>query len=697
MEVYDKGYQPEWNIADPYIERACEHKIKEYMQGKQYVGCYLSGFSGCGKTTIAKKVVTDLKDNYHDFFYIQISKEIQDSLEGFILFIIQKIQQVTNYNFPNFREKPIFAFNNYIRNTKVCFILDDFEGDVCSKFLDFVVQEKTEAFFIFESSVKRKTHISQKPSHQVMQLIPEIIIEEFLDSEAEKFIERYFSGNKQFELDSINQIKRKLIDKRVFNPYVLLLTLTYITRNGINVIDALDEMLAFFDNYEIDIINELRIDRFLKVLSENDKILLQFITYYGTSFNRKFLTDYNSIIPDCDWLNRESFENLLSNNIIKLLNEDFFCTNSLVKQALNYWLSHPDKDEYRRYYLQARLFWVNFCCAIVAYVGNCYGDVNRLRILDKAGGLEFVKSVVRWCKSPDIIEDESKKRELLDKAIKICSDSSYYCYVRGDGANLNDSIEMLRFSMAKDLNNEKQMFDALVTQLNVSSKRNHTEDSRKLFYSITNMNYKPTEEEDFNEYVKMNHSFALFHNSIGEYNRAYSIWNELFEKKDKLIPKDVCTVSRWMSDCMVNTSDPKFSYEQILKVLEYSKQYSEEKKYKRDYLQSYLKIVNLNLNYGKDVNETEFNDMLIQAKDVGDESYIATYYLIHYKMLKLKAKADNSKLNEARNALSEAKKHYKKIFDETMCERIDNILKNPNLEDEKGNGKQEGLLPTQLY
>ena len=708
-------HKPNWNMATPYIERSCEVNIKKQILSGE-VGCYLSGFSGNGKTTLVKKIVHDLRDQFQDIFYIQIQNSIPDSfedpdsldslLEEFILYIIRKIEQDTEYEFA--KRKPILAFQEYIENTKACIILDDFEGKGCSVFLDHIIQKKIKTSFVFVSSSKLITHLNPNSSAEVRERIHEFEIGEYSVEEAYKYIDKKLSKNDNFTKSLIDHVKDKIIQKRILNPYGLLLILTYINKciseERINDVDNLDEMTVFFDDYESDSMIEKSIHKIWSGLSGDAKTLLLFISFYETSININTLID-NSSRSKAGYEDYskclKSFSELLSYNIISRSDGKLYSMNSLVKCALDYWLKQPDdENDYGINYKKARLMWVDICCALVHYVGNCYGNISQLKILDNAGGFEFIKNVVRWCIEPDdCISDKDTKDELLNKVIGIGNDASYYFYVRGDSANLKNSIEMFRLKAAKILHNQYQMFDALVTQLNVSSKRNQINDSKTIYSEIKKTGYEPDEYSDFKEYVKMNHAFALYHYSLKEYKEALSIWQELYSKKDKLEPKDVCTVSRWMSDCMLRITEPKFSYDEIMEVLQYSFSFSSKKNFKRDILQSYFKIVSLMLDYQKPVNEDEFFGKLNATKEVGDESYIAFYYFLAYRILKLESVNDPNRLEKARASIIEAEKHYRKIFDDAMCERIARIISNPNLDDENEieNQNDLGILLAQLY
>lgn len=700
-------HKPEWNLVTPYIERSCENTIKNIISSLEStgkVGCYLSGFSGNGKTTTAKKIVSDLQDTYQDIFYIQIQNSIPASLEEFIQYIIRKIEQDSEYEFN--KRRPVLAFQEYIRKTKACIILDDFEGEACSLFLDFITEKRFKSIFVFASSSKLISYLKPSTSAIIRERIPEVELGEFSVTEAQRFIDAKLTANTHFTKSSIEHAKSTIIKRRILNPYALLLTLTYIIKHisdeRINEIDKLDEMSVFFEDYETDSMIDQSIHAIWSGLSENAKILLLFISFYETSIDINTLTEnanlskgrYEQFLPRL-----KSVHELLSNNIVSLSDGKLFSTNSLVKCALDYWLKQPDENDYRDCYINARLMWVEICSSLVQFVGNCYGDITQLKILDSAGGFEFIKNVVKWCITPDNIDNDETINNLLETALLIGNNSSYYFYVRGDSANLKNSIEMFRYKAAVKLQNQKEMFDALLTQLNVSSKRNHTEDAKLLYSEIKKLTYFPDEMSDFNEYVKMEHAFALYHYSLGEYKEALSIWQRLYEKKDDLIAKDVCTVSRWMSDCMIRSTEPSYSYNEIMSVLQYSLEFSSRNNYKRDILQSYFKIVSLMLDYRHYVNEDEFFSKLSSTKEVGDESYTAFYYFLAYRILKLQNTDDRSRLEKARVAITEAEKHYRKIFDDAMCVRIARIISNPDLNDvnETEHQKELGLLLTQLY
>ena len=279
--------------------------------------------------------------------------------------------------------------------------------------------------------------------------------------------------------------------------------------------------------------------------------------------------------------------------------------------------------------------------------------------VDKAGGIEFVKSVIKWCMS----------EERYDIADRIGINASYYCYARGDGSILTDSIEMFRYKCAEVLEDSEEMSNALAAQLNISSKRGRIEDAALVIELLRKLNYKP--DRVYSE-VRLLHAWGQYYLATEQYDKAYEIWHSLYLRRNNLRPMDVGTVSRWLCECMRRM---KKSDEEILTILKGSLVSSKEHNATRDILQCSIQIAEIQISSGKITNKEvrDFLQLERNVNDVGDPSFRAQYYFLKYQVDMLRNEPEL-----ARESLMLSKENYDTIFNAKMSQKIDSLLSSIN-------------------
>lgn len=157
-------------------------------------------------------------------------------------------------------------------------------------------------------------------------------------------------------------------------------------------------------------------------------------------------------------------------------------------------------------------------------IGECYNDLEKLKLLDDFDEWEFVKEVLTY------LEESDRKREY----IKIVKELKYYLYVRGIWQVGKDSLHLKRATMAKELDLTDDYVEALCDYINICSK---SKNDKKAFAYLQTVEKVVEENTVISPRVMClyYHVKALYlYNCEKNYRISYEIWknNEVQYAKD---------------------------------------------------------------------------------------------------------------------------------------------------------------------
>ena len=652
------AFTPIWIDCLDYTRRtSSELLIGKYLYDESVFGPFISGYHGVGKTTLATRIVSERRGLFDDIFFIDIPEYLSGGLEELLCHILREIEKFSTYSFDMKNAEKQFL--SFVQSKRACFIIDDFNIPICCDFLRFLSFYKVKSKFVLISN-RNLNYYQEKLERLNMGRInlsdrfPPVPVSDFSVDEAEILIQKRLDRSGIYSPKSISYIKRKMIEMDIRHPYELVLILSHIEQT------ISDDNIRLLDDFSLRYSDIKTYHTILKIvgedwnlISDNSKVLLYFVSFFSSAVDLSYLSKCSETLKRM-W---DSVLELEKYNLLISIGMNMFTVNTLTKQALDSFRNEEDYEEnIFPYYQRARNLWVEICDFVVSDVRDCYDNYALMENVDKSGGIDFVKSVIKWC-------IEEGRYEIADR---IGINASYYCYARGDGAILTDSIEMFRYECAKKLDDFEEMSNALAQQLNISSKRGRLEDAEKIIGHLKKLNYKP--ERIYSE-VRLSHAWAHYHLANKNYDEAYRIWYSLYLRRSNLRPMDVGTVSRWLSECMRQMNKPN---EEILDILRGSLQSAKEHNATRDLLQCMLQITEIQVSSGNityDESE-EFLQLEKRIKDLGDPSCRARFYFLKYRVALFLNKPELAK-----QSLILAKKNYDTIFNARMSSEIDDLIK----------------------
>lgn len=214
---------------------------------------------------------------------------------------------------------------------------------------------------------------------------------------------------------------------------------------------------------------------------------------------------------------REALKELYDKDLITsiILNNPRFDVNNMIKVLI---LTYS-KEEYDE---------KNFISKISEYyvelsknIGECYNDLDKLKILDDIDEWNIVLQVL------DYLESSKKYKEY----ISIVRELKYYIYVRGMWKLGDESLHLKRSLLAKEINNKTEELEGLCDYINICSKSKNKQEAEKYLEvakKIVDENYDNIDKRVICLYF---HVQALYlNNCLGDYRKAYDIWVNNREK-----------------------------------------------------------------------------------------------------------------------------------------------------------------------
>ena len=173
-----------------------------------------------------------------------------------------------------------------------------------------------------------------------------------------------------------------------------------------------------------------------------------------------------------------------------------------------------------------------------SYIGECYNDLDKLKILDDIDEWDIVLEVLEY------LENTKRYKEYID----IVRELKYYIYVRGIWQIGEESLHLKRADFAKKINDKNEELEGLCDYINICSKsKNKLEAEKYLKIAENFINGNIDKRVECLYY----HVKALYlNNCIGDYKQAYEIWKNNREQYFEYVNEYRKLVNRlWEDRC----------------------------------------------------------------------------------------------------------------------------------------------------
>ncbi|MBO5349222.1 MAG: hypothetical protein J6A89_05335 [Clostridia bacterium] len=238
---------------------------------------------------------------------------------------------------------------------------------------------------------------------------------------------------------------------------------------------------------------------------------------FNTSVSIKLVAEICSIqVTANEWKEalKQCYENDLLNPIIS--NNPRISMNNMIRILV---LQYENKENFNNKLFLNKI--ANFYINLTTYIGECYNDLDKLKLLDELDEWNIVLQVLEYLKNA----------EMNEEYISIVKELKYYIYVRGMWSIGEASLHLKRASLARKINNINEELEGLCDYINICSKSKNTEEAEKYLQLASEI--VKENEDSINKRIMClyNHVRALYlYNCRGEYTQSYDIWN--YNKKN---------------------------------------------------------------------------------------------------------------------------------------------------------------------
>ena len=290
-----------------------------------------------------------------------------------------------------------------------------------------------------------------------------------------------------------------------------------------------------------------------KNLNNLAKQILIISAKFNTSVSIKFIAELCSTkITAKEWKEslKQCYENDLLNPII--LNNPRVNMNNMIRTLV---LQYENKENFNNKIFLNKI--ANFYINLATYIGECYNDLDKLKLLDDLDEWNVVLKVLEYL----------KKAEMYKEYINIVKELKYYIYVRGIWSIGEESLHLKRANLARKIKNINEELEGLCDYINICSKSKNNEEAEK-YLSIANEIVKKHQDIITKRIMCLyNHVKALYlYNCKGDYKQSNDIW--MYNKQHYYA--DVSLYRNLVNDLWITRSYIKIENysEKIYKVLE---------------------------------------------------------------------------------------------------------------------------------
>lgn len=470
---------------------------------------YIYGYSLTGKTKSVMAYISDVinRNVYENIMWQELKEENQKE------YIYNLILNFTTSNKENVdREIKEEVCINFLKNSKSIIVLDFDQYEIKKDVLSLLKEIAKYTKIII---------ISSNPFNKY---------EKELEFYTRSFSTNNFIEKQEFEkmlrLNNLGNIvldnKPELIEKLYILSGGFPFVATYILKQIIEENQMgvpLNEAIEKHSNYETNEYGKLAskiIEKSWSRLSNLAKQIIITCSKFKYSVSSKLVAYICNIeVTNPKW--REALKELYDKDLITsiILNNPRFDVNNMIKVlVLTY-----SKEEYDEKNFVSKIS--EYYVELSKNIGECYNDLDKLKILDDIDEWNIVLQVL------DYLESSKKYKEY----ISIVRELKYYIYVRGMWKLGDESLHLKRSLLAKEINNKTEELEGLCDYINICSKSKNKQEAEKYLEvakKIVDENYDNIDKRVICLYF---HVQALYlNNCLGDYRKAYDIWVNNREK-----------------------------------------------------------------------------------------------------------------------------------------------------------------------
>lgn len=470
---------------------------------------YIYGYSLTGKTKSVMAYISDVinRNVYENIMWQELKEENQKE------YIYNLILNFTTSNKENVdREIKEEVCINFLKNSKSIIVLDFDQCEIKKDVLSLLKEIAKYTKIII---------ISSNPFNKY---------EKELEFYTRSFSTNNFIEKQEFEkmlrLNNLGNIvldnKPELIEKLYILSGGFPFVATYILKQIIEENQMgvpLNEAIEKHSNYETNEYGKLAskiIEKSWSRLSNLAKQIIITCSKFKYSVSSKLVAYICNIeVTNPKW--REALKELYDKDLITsiILNNPRFDVNNMIKVLI---LTYS-KEEYDEKNFVSKIS--EYYVELSKNIGECYNDLDKLKILDDIDEWNIVLQVL------DYLESSKKYKEY----ISIVRELKYYIYVRGMWKLGDESLHLKRSLLAKEINNKTEELEGLCDYINICSKSKNKQESEKYLEvakKIVDENYDNIDKRVICLYF---HVQALYlNNCLGDYKKAYDIWVNNREK-----------------------------------------------------------------------------------------------------------------------------------------------------------------------
>lgn len=470
---------------------------------------YIYGYSLTGKTKSVMAYISDVinRNVYENIMWQELKEENQKE------YIYNLILNFTTSNKENVdREIKEEVCINFLKNSKSIIVLDFDQYEIKKDVLSLLKEIAKYTKIII---------ISSNPFNKY---------EKELEFYTRSFSTNNFIEKQEFEkmlrLNNLGNIvldnKPELIEKLYILSGGFPFVATYILKQIIEENQMgvpLNEAIEKHSNYETNEYGELAskiIEKSWNGLSNLAKQIIITCSKFKYSVSSKLVAYICNIeVTNPKW--REALKELYDKDLITsiILNNPRFDVNNMIKVLI---LTYS-KEEYDEKNFVSKIS--EYYVELSKNIGECYNDLDKLKILDDIDEWNIVLQVL------DYLESSKKYKEY----ISIVRELKYYIYVRGMWKLGDESLHLKRSLLAKKINNKTEELEGLCDYINICSKSKNKQEAEKYLEvakKIVDENYDNIDKRVICLYF---HVQALYlNNCLGDYRKAYDIWVNNREK-----------------------------------------------------------------------------------------------------------------------------------------------------------------------